>query len=90
MGIHQKLSTTLSTKGQVILPKAIREMLKWEPGTRLAIERTKDGVLLKAEPVFKQTRLEDVIGCANYQGPTVSIEEMNAAIVREAQRRASY
>ena len=88
MGIHQKLSTTVSTKGQVILPKAVRDLLKWKPGTRLAVEPTKDGVVLTAEPIFKPTRIEDVIGCANYKGPTISIEEMDAAIVREGRRRA--
>lgn len=88
MGIHLKRSTILSTKGQVILPKAIREVLMWEPGTRLVVEQTKDGVLLKAEPLFKPTKLEDVIGCANYTGPPLSIADMDAAIVREGKRRA--
>ena len=30
--------TTLSTKGQVILPKAIRRAMRWESGTRLVVE----------------------------------------------------
>lgn len=36
------LTTTISTEGQVILPKAIRDQLQWHPGTRLTVERTAD------------------------------------------------
>jgi len=42
------LTTTVSTKGQVILPKAIREQRHWDSGTRLLVENTQDGVLLNA------------------------------------------
>src|SRR6266566_7381011 len=38
MAIPDKAATTLSTKGQVILPKAIRERRHWGPGTRLLVE----------------------------------------------------
>jgi AbrB family looped-hinge helix DNA binding protein len=88
MGVHHKLSTTVSTKGQVILPKAIRDVLNWKPGTRLAVERTRGGVLLKAEPIFPPTTVDQVYGCLRYDGPPISIEEMDAAIVREGKRRA--
>ena len=40
----ERLTTIVSTKGQVILPKAIRERRDWNPGTRLLIEDTADGV----------------------------------------------
>lgn len=89
MGVHDRnLTTRVSTKGQVILPKEIRDALKWDAGTKLTVENTKDGVLLKAKPIFKPTKLEDVIGCAGYAGPPLSLEEMDAAVVREAKRRA--
>jgi AbrB family looped-hinge helix DNA binding protein len=90
MGRHEKLTTTVSTKGQVILPKELRDLLNWKPGTRLVVERSKNGVYLSTQPIFPPTRLEDVIGCANYTGPTISIEEMDAAVAREAKRRARY
>ncbi len=41
-------TTTLSTKGQVILPKAIRDQLQGDAGTRLTVEHTAKGVLLKS------------------------------------------
>lgn len=87
MGTDPKITTTLSTKGQVILPKAIRSKRHWRAGTKLIVEETPEGVLLKAEPLFETTRMEDVYGAANYDGPPVSIADMNAAIEAEHGRR---
>lgn len=87
MGKDPEITTTLSTKGQVILPKAIRSKKHWGAGTRLAVEETADGVLLKSAPLFAPTRMEDVFGCAKYDGPPVSIEDMDAAIEAEHWRQ---
>lgn len=83
-----KSTTVLSTKGQVILPKAIREQRRWKPGTKLTVEDTPDGVLLKPERLFVPTRVEDVYGCLKYKGKPKTIEEMDAAVMAEAKRRA--
>jgi len=83
-----KHTTVLSTKGQFILPKAIREQKQWSAGTRLTVEDTPDGVLLKAAPVFAPTTMDAVFGCLNHKGPAKSVEDMNAAIAAEANRRA--
>jgi AbrB family looped-hinge helix DNA binding protein len=81
-------TTTLSTKGQVILPKAIRAARRWGPGTRLVVEETAEGVLLKPAPAFAPTRPEAVFGTLARDGQTVvSIEDMDAAVLAEAQRR---
>ena len=80
-------TTVLSTKGQVILPKAIRQQHSWDVGTRLIVEDTPDGVLLKAAPIFERTRSADVFGMLEYDGPAKSVEDMNASIVREVKRR---
>jgi AbrB family looped-hinge helix DNA binding protein len=80
-------TTTVSTKGQVILPKEIRDLRRWPPGTKLVVENTPDGVLLKAAPLFPPTRVEDVFGMLKYDGPPISVEDMDAAILEEARRR---
>jgi len=87
MAAVEPLTTTVSTKGQVILPKAIRQRRHWEPGTRLVVEDTPEGVLLKAAPVFAPTRPEDVAGMLAYRGRPKTLEEMGAAITAEARRR---
>ncbi len=82
------LTTTVSTKGQVILPKAIRKRLHWDAGTRLVVEHTADGVLLRpVTTLFAPTRPEDVFGCLPYSGKPKSVDEMNAGIDEEVKRR---
>ena len=44
MATARTLTTIVSTKGQIILPKAIRLRRRWEAGTRLVVEDTHDGV----------------------------------------------
>ena len=87
MSAPERLTTTVSTKGQVILPKAIRQARRWEPGTRLTVENTPEGVLLKPEPVFAETRLEEVFRCLAYRGTPKTLEEMEAGVLAEAKRR---
>ncbi len=82
------LTTTLSTKGQVILPKAVRDQMGWDAGTRLTVETTSNGVLLKPlMTAFAPTRPEDVFGCLVHKGWPKSVEEMGAGIAMEAKRR---
>jgi AbrB family looped-hinge helix DNA binding protein len=87
MPTKRKLTTTVSTKGQVILPKAIREQRHWPAGTELVVEDTPDGVLLNAKPAFVPTRPQDVFGSLPYKGQAKSIDEMDAGIAAEAKRR---
>ena len=81
------ITTTLSTKGQVILPTAIRRRQRWDAGTKLIVEETEDGVLLRAAPLFPPTTIDEVFGSAKYTGPTVTLEQMDEAITEEVARR---
>lgn len=85
--MSEPLTTVVSTKGQVILPKAIRQALRWEAGTRLVVENTPQGVLLKPEPAFAETRPQDVFGCLAWDGPPKSLSDMQAGVLAEARRR---
>ena len=87
MPAGETLTTTVSTKGQVILPKAIRERRNWQSGTQLVVDDTPDGVLLKPAPVFAPTRPDDVAGMLAYRGRPKTLEEMDAAITAEVKRR---
>jgi len=82
-----KQTTVVSTKGQVILPKAVRDQHGWKPGTKLTVEQTPDSVILRAEPLFPPTILDDVYGCLKWDGPPVSLEDMDAAITAEVLER---
>ena len=87
MALTEPLTTIVSTKGQVILPKAIREHRQWGSGTRLVVEETADGVLLRPAPVFEATQADAVYASLPFHGTPKSLDEMDAAILAEAQRQ---
>jgi AbrB family looped-hinge helix DNA binding protein len=87
MAAKEKLTTTVSSKGQVILPSALRQRREWRAGTRLTVEETEDGVLLKPAPAFAETRPEDVFGALPYRGKPKTIAEMDVGVLAEAKRR---
>ncbi len=80
--------TRLSSKGQVVLPKEVPERQGWEPGVELEAESRGEVVTLRraAKPLFPPTTIEEVRGCIPYDGPPVSIEEMDAAVAEAARK----
>ncbi|HQR53032.1 MAG TPA: AbrB/MazE/SpoVT family DNA-binding domain-containing protein [Burkholderiales bacterium] len=80
-------TTKLSSKGQIILPKAVREAHRWQPGTEFIVEDTGDGILLRPARSVEPTRLEDVAGRLRVDGPVRTVEEMEAAIATELKER---
>ncbi|GMP10458.1 AbrB/MazE/SpoVT family DNA-binding domain-containing protein [Bradyrhizobium sp. TM239] len=87
MAATDKLTTIVSTKGQVILPSSIRRRREWKAGTRLTVEETSEGILLKPAPAFEATRPEEVFGVLAYRGKPKTLEEMDASVLTEARRR---
>jgi AbrB family looped-hinge helix DNA binding protein len=81
------VKTRISTKGQVVLPKAIRDRRGWAPGAELIVEERPDGVLLRAAPNVGATRFQDVAGSLGPVERVISIEEMHQALLDEAARR---
>jgi AbrB family looped-hinge helix DNA binding protein len=79
--------TVVSKKGQVVLPKAIRERRRWAAGTELVVEDRPDGVLLKVAETATLRSVADLAGILKYDGPPRSVEEMNNAIDAEFRRR---
>lgn len=62
------METTVSSKGQVVIPKKIRTAIGMTPGSRIEIA-VKDNVLeLRLVRQIKPSRLEDGYGMLKYQG----------------------
>jgi AbrB family looped-hinge helix DNA binding protein len=80
-------TTRLSTKGQIIVPKAIRAARDWRPGTAFTIEETAEGILLRPRGRFPAASLEDVAGCLRFTGKAKTPTQMRAAIATEVVRR---
>ena len=86
-------TTKLSSKGQVILPKAVRDARSWEAGTQFAVEEVADGVLLRPLRPFAATTFDEVFGCLKYKGRPKTLGQMEQAIaksVRERHGRGRY
>jgi AbrB family looped-hinge helix DNA binding protein len=71
------MTTRLSTKGQLIIPKDIRDRHGWVAGMELSIEERGDGVILRPVQALPETTLAEILGCTGYQGPRHSLEEMD-------------
>jgi len=79
--------TRLSTKGQIILPKSVRDARGWTAGTSFIVEEMGEGVLLRPESRFPATRLEEVAGCLRTKRKPATRKQMRAAVAREIVRR---
>ena len=77
-------TTRLSSKGQVSIPKALRDSHQWEAGLELVVIDTADGILLKPKAPFAATELADVAGL--FKG---RVKARTDAEIEEAQRRAA-
>ena len=79
--------TRLSNKGQIVIPKQVRAAHGWEPGLEFAVEDMGDSIKLKPIKPYAETKIEEVLGCVNYNGPKKSLKEMEAALAKGAQEK---
>lgn len=82
-------TTKLSSKGQVIIPKYIRESYHWDTGLELQVIESAGGVLLKPKAPFKETSIDEVAGCLQYSGPGKTDEDIQATM-KQAARKEFY
>jgi AbrB family looped-hinge helix DNA binding protein len=86
------LETTLSSKGQVVIPKELRDARQWHVGMSLTVEAVPQGLLIRPskKPLFPVTTIEDVMGCARYNGPKLSEAEIAKRLKAAAMRKFSH
>jgi AbrB family looped-hinge helix DNA binding protein len=81
--------TVVSSKGQVVIPKALRDAFGWDHGTRLTIAADESGIVLRAAPTKKARVAAIAKGLQSLSGllgqaqssPTVTDDDI-ATIVR--------
>jgi AbrB family looped-hinge helix DNA binding protein len=73
--------TKLSAKGQVVIPKDVRDRLGWLQGVELELLDTGDGVLLRRKPERKRLTVEEATRklreLVHYNGPPIPIERLS-------------
>jgi AbrB family looped-hinge helix DNA binding protein len=77
--------TKMSSKGQIVIPKSVRDRHGWGDGTPFDVVDTPQGVLLRAPSPKKEALTIDealarIRSRVTYSGPPVTIEEMNETI----------
>ena len=75
--------TTLTSKGQITIPKEIREQFHLRTGQRVEFHVSPKGQLVLTPRTQDIRRLKGVVRSA---GKVVSVEEMNEAIARSVSR----
>ncbi len=80
-------TTKLSTKGQIVLPKNIRNTRAWGPGTEFTVVESGNGILLRPAGRFLETDLDEVAGCLRSQRKPKTLAQMGSTISREVIRR---
>lgn len=77
----------LSSKGQLVLPRALRESHRWETGQEFVVVDTEEGVLLKPVSPFPPARLDDVAGMLRELVDPLSDKEIEQALVKDVRSR---
>ena len=75
---------TMTTKGQITIPKEIRDALRLKPGDRVDFVLGKDGSAL-LRPATRS--ILDLCGMLKYDGPPITIEQMDEGIAKAVVER---
>lgn len=77
--IRSVLESTITSKGQTTLPRRVRECLSVQPGDKVRYLIDGDAIRIVAvRPV------SELFGMLQYDGPPVTLEEMDEAIAERA------
>ena len=78
-------TATMTSKGQITIPKEVRDELGLEAGVKVMFIRTGDREYrLRA----KTGSIKDLAGILKHDGPPITLEEMEEAIARGASESA--
>ena len=78
-------TATLTSKGQVTIPKSVREFLKVKPGDLIDFHIDDEGRVVVCSGNADVAELKGFLHCPGR--PAVSVEEMEAAVLRQGKIR---
>jgi AbrB family looped-hinge helix DNA binding protein len=85
----EQIFTTVSSKGQMVIPAAIREAMGIEPGTRIAIRVEGEKLILSPQSIAAKLRIiNELYGCTA-GGPSMTdmlLEERRQDRIRELEK----
>ena len=83
-----KSATRLTSKGQVVIPKPVREELRWVSGTQLAVDIMGDGAV-RLTPLEAEDPIDILYGCLKGLpgDPVADLEAEHRAEIEADERR---
>lgn len=73
--------TRLSAKGQIVIPKDVRDRLGWLQGSELEVIETTDGVILRKKATRKKLSVDEALAQIHakvqYDGPRIPVEDLS-------------
>ena len=83
------MAVSVTTKGQVTIPKRVRQALGITPGSKVEFDIHGGGARLKLIKKQTPSRIADGPGILNYAGPRVPIKDMHGGLaMKKAAKRA--
>ena len=80
-------TTKMSSKGQVVIPEAIRKRLGLEPGDQFVVVASKDAVILKAIATPTMAEFDELLADARRQARRAGLKSSDIADAVAATRR---
>ena len=82
-------TVSVTSKGQVTIPKRVRQALGITPGSKVEFDLEGGGARLKLVKKHAQSRIEDGPAILGYTGPRIPIARMHGGVaMKKAARRA--
>ncbi len=80
-------TTTLSSKGQIVIPAVFRASHRWEPGLEFVVIDTGDGLLLKPKQPLPSATLDEVAGMLKSKVTAKTDAEIRASLDKDVRRK---
>jgi antitoxin PrlF len=83
------MTVSVTSKGQVTIPKRVRQALGITPGSKVEFDLEGGGARLKPIKSRAPSRIEDGPRILNYRGPRISLQDMHGGLaMKKAVKRA--
>lgn len=83
------MAVSVTSKGQVTIPKRVRQALGITPGSKVEFDLERGGARLKLVKKQTPTRIEDGPAILGYAGPRIPIARMHGGIaMKKAHKHA--
>ena len=82
------MDAVISTKGQIVIPKRLRDQWGLMTGARVKIASTPAGIQITPVAARNAKAVLKGLGLSGYQGKTIAIEDMDPLAALRTEKRA--